>query len=259
MTHYGAQTATGTRHKVNEDSVGDAPRRGVWLIADGMGGHAAGDTASQIVRETMLRETASGASLLQAIQASHEAVVSCAERDAQKTGMGSTIAALEIEQSEARIAWVGDSRVYLFRDGQLSRLTTDHSYVQYLLQQGQISEDEVDSHPQRNVLTQTLGFDQPKPDSTVCQLEPNDWLMLCSDGLTVEVEDTEIAEILSVAETAQQAADNLIAKVVERHGSDDSSAIVVHYEERSNAWPAVVVGVLAGLIAFLTAMWVKSS
>jgi len=224
-----------------------------------MGGHAAGDTASQIVRDTMLRETASGASLLQAIEASHQAVVSRAQHDVQKSGMGSTVAALLIEQDEAKVAWVGDSRVYLFRDGELSRLTTDHSYVQYLLQQGQIREDEVDSHPQRNVLTQTLGFDQPKPDSAVCDLLPDDWLLLCSDGLTVEVSDAEIAQIMNAAESVQQAADDLVAKVVKRHGKDDSSTIVVHYEVRSNAWAAALVGALAGLIAFLTALWVRSS
>lgn len=259
MTRYGAQTATGTRHTTNEDSVGDAASRGVWLVADGMGGHAAGDTASRIVRDTMLSETASGATLFEAIEASHQAVVECAQRDANKTGMGSTIAALQIENHEAKVAWVGDSRVYLFRDGELKRLTKDHSYVQYLLEQGQISEAEVDSHPQRNVLTQTLGFDQPKPDSTECELLPDDWLLLCSDGLTVEVTDAEIAQIMAAAETPQQAASDLVAKVVERHGKDDSSAIVVHYEVRSNAWVAAVVGILAGLIAFLTAMWVKSS
>jgi serine/threonine protein phosphatase PrpC len=259
MTSYGAQTATGTRHKTNEDSLGEAPRDGVWLVADGMGGHAAGDAASQIVRDTMLRETGSGASLFQAIEASHQEVINCAERDAKKTGMGSTIAALRIEQDEAKVAWVGDSRVYLFRDGKLSRLTTDHSYVQYLLQQGQISEDEVETHPQRNVLTQTLGFDEPKPDSAVCELQPDDWLLLCSDGLTVEVTDPEIEAIMEAAYSAQQAAADLVAKVVERHGKDDSSAIVVHYQVRSNAWAAVVIGVLAGLIAFLTALWVKSS
>jgi len=259
MTRYGAKTATGTRHETNEDSLGEAPRHGVWLVADGMGGHAAGDTASQIVRDTMLNETASGASLVQAIEASHQEVVSCADRDSQKKGMGSTIAALKIEHGEAHVAWVGDSRVYLFRDGELSRLTIDHSYVQYLLQQGQISADEVETHPQRNVLTQTLGFDQPKPDTAVCELTQDDWLMVCSDGLTVEVTDAEIAAIMNAAESAQQAADGLIAKVVERHGKDDSTAIVIHYEVRSNAWAAVVVGVLAGLLAFITAMWVKSS
>jgi len=259
MTRYGAQTATGTRHQTNEDSLGDAPQRGVWLVADGMGGHAAGDTASQIVRDTMLRETASGASLLQAIATSHQAVISCAEEDANKSGMGSTIAALQIERDEAKVAWVGDSRVYLFRDGQLSRLTVDHSYVQYLLQQGQIGADEVEHHPQRNVLTQTLGFDDPKPGSAVCELQQNDWLLLCSDGLTVEVSDAEIRDILAAADTAEHAAQALIAKVVERHGKDDASAIVVHYEVRSQTWAAVFVGVLVGLIAFLTAMWVKSS
>lgn len=259
MTRYGAQTATGTRHKTNEDSLGDAPHNGVWLVADGMGGHAAGDTASQIVRDTMLRETASGASLLQAIETSHQAVISCAEDDTDKSGMGSTVAAVQIERNQASVAWVGDSRVYLFRDGKLSRLTTDHSYVQYLLQQGQISEAEVDSHPQRNVLTQTLGFDHPKPGSAVCELEQDDWLLLCSDGVTVEVNDAEIAEILAAAESAQSAAADLVAKVVERHGKDDASAIVVHYEVRSQTWAAVFVGVLVGLIAFLTAMWVKSS
>ena len=259
MTRYGTQTATGTRHETNEDSLGDAPEDGVWLVADGMGGHAAGDTASQIVRDTMLSETASGASLVQAIEASHQAVVTCAEHDTKKTGMGSTIAALQIEQNEAKVAWVGDSRVYLFRDGKLSRLTTDHSYVQYLLQQGQITEDEVESHPQRNVLTQTLGFDEPEPDAASCELVQDDWLLLCSDGLTVEVTDPEIAEIMNAADSAEHAAAELVAKVVERHGKDDSTAIVVHYEVRSNAWAAVVVGALAGLIAFLTAMWVKSS
>ncbi|MFP6815418.1 MAG: hypothetical protein VB949_07100 [Pseudomonadales bacterium] len=82
MTRYGANTATGTRHELNEDSLGEAPRRGLWMVADGMGGHAAGGTASKIVRDTMLAETASGASLLQAIETSHQAVVSRADQDA---------------------------------------------------------------------------------------------------------------------------------------------------------------------------------
>jgi protein phosphatase len=259
MTRYGANTATGTRHELNEDSLGEAPRRGLWMVADGMGGHAAGGTASKIVRDTMLAETASGASLLQAIETSHQAVVSRADQDAQKAGMGSTIVALKIEQDEANYAWVGDSRIYLLREGDLRRLTTDHSYVQYLLQQGEIGEDEVDSHPQRNVLTQTLGFDEPKPDSAVCDLQPDDWLLLCSDGLTAEVSDSEIAQIMNAAGSAQQAADDLVAKVVERHGGDDSSAVVIHYEVRSSTWAAALVGILAGLLVFLTALWVRSS
>ncbi|MFP6814662.1 MAG: SpoIIE family protein phosphatase, partial [Pseudomonadales bacterium] len=116
-----------------------------------------------------------------------------------------------------------------------------------------------DSHPQRNVLTQTLGFDEPKPDSAVCDLQPDDWLLLCSDGLTAEVSDSEIAQIMNAAGSAQQAADDLVAKVVERHGGDDSSAVVIHYEVRSSTWAAALVGILAGLLVFLTALWVRSS
>jgi serine/threonine protein phosphatase PrpC len=259
MTRYGTKTATGTRHETNEDSVGETARRGVWLVADGMGGHAAGDAASQIVRATMLKQVAAGVPLSEAIEASHQAVIDGADLDAEKSGMGSTVVALKIDRDEAELAWVGDSRGYLFRDGELSRLTTDHSYVQYLFTQGQISAEEMETHPQRNVLTQTLGFDQPKPDAVVYDLEPNDQLLLCSDGVTVEIPDDEIAEIMAAAGSPQQAADNLVAKVVERHGKDDASAIVVHYKVRSTAWVAVTIGVLAGLIAFLTAMWVKSS
>ena len=88
-----------------------------------------------------------------------------ADLDTEKSGMGSTVVALKIDRDEAELAWVGDSRGYLFRDGELTRLTTDHSYVQYLFAQGQISAEEMETHPQRNVLTQTLGFDQPKPDA----------------------------------------------------------------------------------------------
>jgi len=256
MIDFGMQTATGTRHKVNEDSLGHKAR--LWLVADGMGGHAAGNVASQIVRDTLLAKSHPGIPLAKTVRAAHDAVMKAAQDNKHNKGMGSTVAAVRVAGDEAEVTWVGDSRVYLLREGELSRVTTDHSYVQYLLARGDITAEEAETHPERNVLIRTLGFEEPEADVVSVELEPGDQLLIATDGVTTVVSDDHIARLLLDAGTPQAAADALINAVIEQKGNDDASAIVLRYKERSAAVP-VILGVTAGVLAFLLLMWMKSS
>jgi protein phosphatase len=260
MSEYGAQTCTGVRHQTNEDALGMLPSRGLWVVADGMGGHAAGEVASQVARDRIVAEIRQGTRLVEAIRAAHEAVVVAAAEVQGRKGMGSTVVAAKIEErtGSATIAWVGDSRAYLWRTGELRRLTRDHSLVQMLVQRGDISPAEAEHHPDRNVLIRCLGFDTPEVDQARVQLEPGDFLVLCTDGVTGEVNDARLAEILTEARSAQAAADALIDAVIARKGMDDATAVVVRYARAPRTWIPLVAGVAAGLAAFLTWMWMTS-
>jgi protein phosphatase len=259
MIRSGSQTAIGARHKINEDAFGMDPKRGLWFVADGMGGHAAGDVASNVVRETVLAEVGLGEPLAAAICKAHESVVATAAGDPEKRGMGSTIIALQVDDTEADIAWVGDSRLYLLRGSELEQLTRDHSYVEYLISQGEITSGEADNHPERNVLVQTLGYDQPNPSSLRMELQSGDRMLLCSDGLYTEVAREMICDVLNEERDPQTAAERLIDQVVAIPGKDDATAIVLDFEsaaQRTSAspWKAALIGITAGLIAFIVAI-----
>ncbi len=261
MTTYGAQTLTGVRHQVNEDAHGALPRRGVWVVADGMGGHAAGDLASQVTRDSVLESVQRKRALVEAIADAHAAVVRKGSEVRARRGMGSTVVAAEVEQrtGEARIAWVGDSRAYLWRDGELRRLTRDHSLVQQMVQQGRISPAQAEAHPDRNVLLRCLGFEEPGVDQLRIHLEPDDLLLLCTDGVTGELNDRRMAEIVAAAEDPQACADALIDAVRVQRGGDDATAVVIRYSLVSSAWIPVLVGLLTGVVAFSIWMWMRSS
>lgn len=257
------QTAVGTRHETNEDALGELPERSLWLVADGMGGHAAGDVASAMVRDRILQGVADGEDLSTAIAAAHQDVTTAAAADPDRRGMGSTVVAVQLLDSSAQIAWVGDSRVYLLHEGQLRQLTRDHSLVQWLVDRGEITAAEAEQHPDRNVLIRTLGFEQPVADHTTIELEAGDVLLLCSDGVTAEVDDAGIGEILHHADNAQAAADALVDAVTAREGKDDASAIVLRMPPADavafRAWLPVAGGVGLGLLIYLIWNWMKSS
>lgn len=223
---YSAATNAGHKRENNEDTFLSLPERGLWLVADGMGGHDAGEVASAIVRDTLLDERSK--SLKQAIQSSHRAVLEAAARGKGAPGMGSTIVALHSEGDEYEVAWVGDSRAYLWTHtddgGRLERLTTDHSYVQMLLASGAIGEDEVERHPDKNIITQCLGsheLQNVKVDSVRGQWQRDQWILLCSDGLTDELDDEDLARLLYRSRSPRTAVNKLMRAALDAGGRDN--------------------------------------
>jgi protein phosphatase len=231
MSDYGARTCTGTRHTGNQDALGVLPARGLAVVADGMGGHAAGEVASRIARDRIVAEIERGLGLVRAIRAANDAVRAAALDVPSQRGMGTTVVAAQIDEPRgaATVAWVGDSRAYLWRDGELRRVTRDHSLVQRLIDRGEITLAEAERHPERNVLVRCLGFETPEVDAVALALERDDLLLLCTDGVTGELSDARVAAILAEAASPQAAADALIDAVIAHQGGDDATAVVVRF------------------------------
>jgi serine/threonine protein phosphatase PrpC len=261
---FAGRTHPGRRGGQNEDSIGWDEASRLWFVADGMGGHASGDVASRIVKETLLAN-ASTTSLEEGVRRSHAAVAAGAASNAAHANMGSTVVALRVGSGAAEIVWVGDSRAYLWRNGALSALTRDHSFLEILREQEQLSEAQLRGHPNKNLVTQTLGIGSPMPSVSTVPLRRRDWLLLCSDGLNDELEDAEIAAVLRSRSTPEDAAQALIDGALARGGRDNVSAVVVEYDGPDGVssirvpgsaafkWWPVVAGVLAALV--LTAVW----
>lgn len=227
---FSQTTHVGLLRENNEDAILSNPKLGLWLVADGMGGHAAGEVASEIARTVIEREVGAGRSLAAAINCAHQCVLQAAADGDGRYGMGSTVVALQSIGNQLEIGWVGDSRAYLWADGALSSLTTDHSYVQMLYQSGLISAAEMCAHPEKNVITQCLGsteLDVLKVDTVNHRWQPHEWVLLCSDGLTDGVSDREIEDLLSRAASPAAAVDALLQAALDKGGRDNISIIVV--------------------------------
>ena len=202
MIEFAAESHPGNRYEHNEDSLGWSEDAGVWLVADGMGGHACGDIASRTAKQSVLNalgagDQASDKPLTQLISQAHDAVVSEGiRRDAEN--MGSTIALVRISGASAEVGWCGDSRVYLWRDSELIRLTRDHSLLEQLLESGVVEPSEAFGHPQKHVLVQALGITNPPPVPAQVDVElaNDDMLLLCSDGLHDEIRDEDISSLI---------------------------------------------------------------
>jgi PPM family protein phosphatase len=194
-----------------------------------MGGHASGDVASRVVKETLLG-SALNLPLRAAVKRAHEEVAQAAADNTAHANIGSTVVAIRIEDRHAVIAWVGDSRAYLWRSGTLRQLSRDHSYLEVLREQENLSETQLRGHPNKNLVTQTLGIGTPEPSSITEPLRRGDWLLLCSDGLNDELEDSEIANILRAHNAPDAAADALIAAALAHGGRDNVSAVLVEYD-----------------------------
>lgn len=222
---FGAATDVGKVRDNNEDCYLARPDLGLWLIADGMGGHDAGEVAAGIVRDYICDAVAHGKPLKTAIAQSHHAVKQAANNNIGSPGMGTTVVALRMHGIQYEVAWVGDSRAYVWSDGKLSQLSTDHSYVQSLVDSGAITREEMATHAQRNVITQSLGvstLDDVHVDSVSGTLQPGSKILLCSDGLTDFVDDNEIEHILArTYESNQAQVDRLVAKALGNGGGDN--------------------------------------
>lgn len=226
---FSGRTHPGRREGPNEDVVGWDEASNFWFVADGMGGHASGDVASRVVKETLLGEGLT-LPLVDAIRKAHETVAATAKTNTAYDNMGSTVVATRIGERKAEIAWVGDSRAYLWRDGSLSALTRDHSYLEVLRTQENLSEEQLRGHPNRNLVTRTLGIGAPEPSVATLALQRRDWLLLCSDGLNDELEDREIAEVLRTHTQPERATEALIEAALAKGGRDNVSALVVEYD-----------------------------
>jgi protein phosphatase len=230
MIEFGHLSHVGLRREHNEDTYYGDSELGLWLVADGMGGHEFGEVASALARDTIVREIRAGKPLAQAIQAADEEIIKHSRRRAEALPMGTTIAAVRLNSDRFEIAWVGDSRVYLW-NGELRQISQDHSYVQELIDQGAITAEQARNHPHRNVVTQALGVTDPqtlKVETITGEFKAGMQLLLCSDGLTEEVDDNEIAQVLSKRDlSAQECVDQLIVAALDGGGSDNVTVVVV--------------------------------
>jgi PPM family protein phosphatase len=234
-----AYTDPGRVRRANEDAYGYCLDAGFFVVCDGMGGAAAGEIASRLAVDTMIERMCSGISvkneramLEEAIAAANRLVYARATKDTSLHGMGTTLVAILVADTHALIAHVGDSRCYLFRAGVLSRRTKDHSLVDEQVRLGQMTQDEADCSPLRNVITRAIGTQKTvAAEITGIDLEPDDLLLLCSDGLTRELSDEQIAEMLSPAQSRGEDADAACRRFIEaaNHsgGCDNITCIVV--------------------------------
>ncbi|MGV8941278.1 MAG: PP2C family protein-serine/threonine phosphatase [Lysobacter sp.] len=231
MIEFGHLTHVGLRRELNEDSYYGDSALGLWLVADGMGGHEYGEVASALARETIVREIGDGTPLTQAIRIADEEIIRTSRQRRDALPMGTTVVAARVCGNRFEVAWVGDSRVYLWSDGQLVQLSKDHSYVQELIANGTITQEQARNHPHRNVVTQALGVTDPR-NLNVATLSgdvfPGMQLLLCSDGLTEEVDDGEIARVLAQHDcSAQECVDTLVAAALDGGGSDNITAVLI--------------------------------
>lgn len=238
MVAYAAETHCGLVRSLNEDCFEADPEVGLWLVADGVGGHAGGEIASELTRATIKEVFRSSGDLRAAIEAAHAAVLGAINRGEGKPNMGSTVVALALRGRDYEIAWVGDSRAYLW-DGRLTLLTRDHSLVETLLAKGIINQEEAFNHPKRNIITQSIGVTpdhELQVDSIAGTLRPGQRLLLCSDGLNDEIREPEIAERLAAASSLQEQAASLLQGSLTAGGRDNVTIIVVDPElDRSGA------------------------
>ena len=226
---WGARSDVGLVRSHNEDSF--LIRTPCFAVCDGMGGHAAGEVASSIAVETIGEKapaTADDTLLGAAVEAANLAVIKGAEEGRGKPGMGCTASAALIEGSRMAIAHVGDSRIYLLHAGTLVRVTRDHSYVEELVDAGQITADEARVHPSRSIITRALGSDPDMyADHFSIEVANGDRVIICSDGLSSMIPDSEIESLAVSSATPQQAADNLVSAALTAGGADNVTVIVV--------------------------------
>jgi protein phosphatase len=225
---FGATTHTGRVRNNNEDSYIALPESGLWVVADGMGGQQSGEVASAIAVHTIREAIQNRCSLTEAIEQAHRAIRSAADNDS--FGMGTTVVALLSNDEQYEIAWVGDSRAYLWDLHTLQRLTRDHSMVQELVDAGVITEEAAAQHPKRNIITQSVGIAMesgPRVATVSGRWAPGQSILLCSDGLSGELDDGEICAILAATISPKDGAQQLLLAALEHGGSDNITVVLV--------------------------------
>jgi len=240
---HAARTDVGMIRSGNEDnfSVDASPTRGIFIVADGMGGHAAGEVASEMAVRIVQRELApvrdlDGEDVVQmvatALKRANRAIHDRTLTETDKQGMGTTVSALLLAGSRYLIGQVGDSRVYLLRDGNLTQLTKDHSYVQEQVDAGFLTPEQARYHPYSNVITRCVGAGQDvEPDIYRGEVRVGDLFLVASDGLTGMVDDRRLAQLLGSRADPERKVQSLIAEANGRGGLDNITAILVQVLE----------------------------
>jgi protein phosphatase len=229
----GARSDIGQVRERNED--GYLEKEPLFVVADGMGGHRGGEVASKVALDSLAKSKAAADdpnALVENVREANRAVHEKAEKDPKLSGMGTTMTALLAGPGVVHLAHVGDSRAYLLRDGELRKLTEDHTVVQQLVQQGRLTPEEAEVHPHRSVLTRALGVDREvEVERKTEPVSDGDRLLLCSDGLTAMVPEEEIARILSDSSDPQKASEELVAAANEAGGYDNITVVVIDVVE----------------------------
>ena len=234
---YAGSTDIGKRRSVNEDSFVTEPP--LFVVADGLGGHQAGEVASSratgVIVSTLRSLLDTGMpveeALAESIRAANREVFSMSRVNGALAGMGTTITAAYFGDGELVIAHVGDSRAYLLDDEGLRQLTHDHTYVQHLVDIGELTPEELQIHPMKSALTRAVGTTSSvSPDVYRIGLPARGTLLLCTDGLTATVADEDIREVLAESHDPKTAVERLIALANERGGPDNITVIVVSFE-----------------------------
>jgi len=239
------RTDVGRVRPSNEDNFGYDERLGIFVVCDGMGGHAAGEVASQIAVETVLGyfrdrkpaveedayldDAPLGARLLaDAVKKANDAILDYAEQNKNTSGMGTTLVAARFADGMFSIANVGDSRIYLFREGQLMQLTEDHSLVMEQVRRGMITLEQAKRSSAQNIITRALGTDESTlPDLGEFPAQDGDVLLLTTDGVLRHVDDAEIRSILLQLPSLQAACDTLVDAANEGGGEDNSTCVLI--------------------------------
>jgi protein phosphatase len=252
----------------NEDAVLLSPP--LFAVADGLGGHQAGEIASTIAIETLMESAPSHAdakALGRAVRAANKTVIEAAKDGTGREGMGTTLTAAVVEGQRIAVAHVGDSRAYVQHNGVLERITEDHSMVADMIRQGTLTEEESRTHPNRSVITRALGSDPNMyADTFEVTAAPGDRLLICSDGLTGMLTDDQIADVLEAYQDPQVASKSLVDAANAAGGQDNISVVVVEIADDGTAaprkrrtWLAALLWALAAVALIAGAAWAMNS
>ena len=238
-----SRTDIGKKRKINQDYVYAYTEKignlsNLFIVADGMGGHAAGDYASRTavdVMESFIEtsfEKNSQTLLVKAVESANSEVFTRANADRQYQGMGTTVVAATFVGRFLQAVNVGDSRIYIQRNGSLRQISVDNSLVEDMIRSGGITREQAKNHPDKNIITRAVGVkDYVECDIYTEELRDGDIIMLCSDGLTNMLDDRDISRMISEAEDLKAAVETLIDSANEQGGKDNISVVLVKYEE----------------------------
>jgi protein phosphatase len=234
-----SKTDIGKKRKLNQDAlytseqpIGNLPN--LFLVADGMGGHNAGDYASRMTVETIVAQAADSDRkdpaeiLVDAISAANTFVRNTARENEELSGMGTTVVAASCDGATLHVANVGDSRLYVAGNGKIRQVTRDHSWVEEMVRRGGMGREEARNHPDKNIITRAVGAEETvKVDFFTVNLEEGEVILMCTDGLTNMLEDDEILNILEISRDIVEMAEKLVSLANEKGGSDNISVILI--------------------------------
>ena len=235
-----ALSHVGKVRKLNEDACLERPDSGLWVVADGMGGHSSGDLASQMIVDTF-RKVPLPDRLVDRVELIEDGLLEINQKLRQEalrrgtnTTIGSTVVVVLAYAYQLILLWAGDSRAYCFRKGQLTRITQDHTQVEELVEQGVLLREDAESHPAANVITRAVGaMDELYIDHDHREIQPDDIYLLCSDGLNKELSEHDIERYLSSGRSVEETGQLLIDEALRRGARDNVTLIIAHAVDRT--------------------------